>query len=256
MRTNLQQRGVSDIVGFILTFSIIVSAVAVVYLVGFDSLASLRDTEQIESGERSMRGVAAAMEDIHRRDAPSRSVTLGLNGGSINLYNSTITLGFENSTGPNPPDREIDVNAFVFNPTDESVEFVYEAGAVFRTRDEAAIARHRPVVMCSREAGLVSVPALRGTISVDASGSVELTGQNRRSTREFPNAEFSEKPTDADAVTIDVSETYNPNAWRKYLERNDGWTQQADRNRFTCGSDSPLERIYVRRTVVDLRVVY
>jgi len=66
-------RGVSDLVAFVLTFSIIITAVGVVSIGGLGSLEDYRDGARAESAEVAMTGFDSSMEDIRVDGVPQRS---------------------------------------------------------------------------------------------------------------------------------------------------------------------------------------
>jgi hypothetical protein len=255
MKGTPTDRAVTDVVGFVLTFSIIISAVTIIYIGGFGALGDLRDTEQVNSGERSMRGVAESLEDIHRKDVPGRSVNIGVDGGEITTYDSTLRFEFNRTGGPNRT-RDVEVNALVFEPSDDHVDLVYEAGAVFRVQRQSSIIRHQPVLSCGDDAVLVSVPKLRGNISISGGRTVELYGRNADSGRVYPEPGTGETPTDPDSVTIDVSDTHVPDAWGQFLSRQD-WNENGN-GKYTCPDPDPTSdrRVYVRQATISLRTIF
>lgn len=247
-----RDRAVSDLVAFTLTFSIIIGGTAVVYIGGVGALEDLRENEMVNSGERSMRGVAETLEDIHRKTVPGRSVELGVDGGQLNLVDSSMTFTFE-MEGGGTTTESIQMNALVYRPSSEATRLVYEGGAVFRAGRQSSIMTYPPVFDCSDEAALLSVPQLDGSISISSGGNVELYGERDASNTGLYLPDGN--PADVERVTVDVSGTEVTGSWAEYFEES-GWVDEGN-GRYTCEGESggDLESAYLRRTTIDLRAV-
>ncbi|WP_335999244.1 DUF7289 family protein [Halorientalis halophila] len=247
----ISDRAVSDVVAFVLTFGIIISGVTIVYIGGVGALGDLRENEQVNSGERSMRGVAETMEDIHRKNVPGRSVEIGVDGGQIDLVDSSMTFTVEFASR-SPESDTIDVNALVYQPSSGDTRLVYEGGAVIRDERQGFVMTHPPVFDCSDAAALVSVPRLDGDISVSTGGNLELFGERDSSNTGLHLPEGN--PSNVETVTVDVSDTAVPDSWSRYFER-EGWTDEGG-GEYSCeGDGGGLERGYVRRTTIELRTL-
>lgn len=69
----MNDRGVSDTLGFVFVFAIILSTVAVVTTIGMAGLQDTRDVERVNNAERAFDILGDNMEDIADRGAPSRA---------------------------------------------------------------------------------------------------------------------------------------------------------------------------------------
>jgi hypothetical protein len=246
-----RNRAVSDLVAFTLTFSIIIAGTTIVYIGGVGALGDLQENEMVNSGERSMRGVAETMEDIHRKTVPGRSVEIGVDGGQLRLVDSSMTFSFEMASGVTTTES-IQMNALVYRPSsEEETRLVYEGGAVFRAEQQGSIMSYPPVFDCSDDAALLSVPRLTGDISVSSGGNVELYGERDASNTGLFLPDGS--PADVENVTIDISRTEVSQSWARYLEQS-GWVDDGG-GRYTCEAQGGLESGYLRRTTIDLRAV-
>lgn len=79
-------RGVSEVIGFVLIFSLITLSVGAVYVVGFGGLQDARDAEQLTNVERAFDVLADNIDDIATNEAPSRST-------EVRLYEADLTVG-------------------------------------------------------------------------------------------------------------------------------------------------------------------
>jgi hypothetical protein len=129
----MSERAVSDVVGFILVFALIVSAVAIISVEGLGTLQSVRDAEQFENAERGMSVVRDNTKDIYLSGAPSRATELSL--GNEQLYlddNITLTVTLRDS-GTIEKEESWEIRPLVFEASGDR-RLVYEAGATFRLR--------------------------------------------------------------------------------------------------------------------------
>lgn len=253
-KTFRDRRGISEILGFILTFAIIIGAVSFVYLAGFASLADLRTGEQVNSDGRTMRGVAEAFEDIHQDEAPERSIEIDLNQGSISRTESSVEFQVTYDSGSGPTTRTIplDVGAFRLEPADSETEFVYENGALFRLQNQGSLLRSRPSFTCTDTAAHVSVVTVRGDIDVSTSESVEVSASHRTSRLRYPKPGTDQSPEAASSITVDFSGSANTDAWEQFFVREygpDSWAQIGDTPQFEC---TGVKRVYIRETVVNV----
>lgn len=242
------ERGISDLVAFVLTFGIIILSVSTVYMLGFDSLEEVRDDEQIRSVDRTMEGVSETLADIHREDAPSRSVAVGLDGGTISVVEeSQVRISIE--TPNETMTRSIDVGALVLAPNDNA-EMVYEGGIAYRTQGDGQFVLSDPAISCDGRTAVIDISKVTGQLSISAPGTVELSGRHTSERALYPVA--GQWRNNATAVEIEIDDTRNPDAWRQYFETSpDGWTETSDG--YQC---SGLDGVSVQTTTVTLDVVY
>lgn len=121
-------RAVSDLIGFILVFSLIVSVVAIVSVSGLDALQDTREAEQSKNAERAMEVLADNMADIYERGAPSRATEISLSDSQL-YADGPIEIRVQN-TSPTL-DKTYEVRPIVHRSGD-GTELVYVMGAVFR----------------------------------------------------------------------------------------------------------------------------
>lgn len=243
------ERGVSDLVAFVLTFGIIVTSVGTVYMFGVGSLEDLGDSEQIRSVDRTMEGISETMTDVHRRNAPGRSVAIGLDGGTMSVVDdSQLTIVVNTSSGE--VRRTVDVGALVIRPN-EDAELVYEGGIAYRSQDGGQYVRSDPVISCDGRTTVVDIVEVTGRMSVSVSGSMELSARHASEQTVFP-AQSGQWANNATAIEIQIDETRNPDAWRQYFETSpDGWTNTSDGYRCTG-----IDGVSVRTTTINLDATY
>ena len=225
-------RAVSDVVAFVLVFSIIIASVGVVTVFGFGALDDLQEGEQNANAERAMAAMAVGMEDVLKHRSPRRQLSMNPQGKSLivaDASRSSVTISVDIAGGGTV--TESATGALVYAP-EANTELGYEAGAVFRRqRDQVTMVR-APLTRCDTDDDHASVtmPTLKpegeqGGISSDGSVAIEakLDTDRLQSSAVFPG-ERVEDSDDVDSVEIDVSDSAYSDAWREHLE-NEGWSE-------------------------------
>ena len=257
-------RAVSDVVGFVLIFSIIITGVGVVSVTGFDALSEFTNEQQVENSERGMASAAATLDKLHRNGDTYRQFDLSLGGGTLWLNESEIDLGGDIDTSRLPGNGNIQVNALEhrFDLSSGEVTIAYEAGGLFRT--QSATPRYDPTIQCAAgpdgDTTIVSLVNLTASDRIDRSGSYD--SEIAISPTSIPNETpvgadnqfvsfraaliYQDRIVDTDfdagdEITIDVSQSAYPGQWDRYLEAN-GWTDNGG-GEYACGGDSVLVRV-------------
>jgi len=246
------ERAVSDLVGFILSFSLILLAVTLVFTGGFAAISDQQQDEQIHNTERAMSVLAENFHDIERGNAPTRAGEFQLSGGTLSLEQSarfTVLVGHNNGTLPET------VRTGSLSYIHEGTKISYENGAVLRTNDGYGFMSREPTVTCRDDKAIVSLVEIdpRGNLTtLSTSGSVLVTIEKQDSTLYYPMKENETIVNKADAahnVTIRIEESRHKNAWENWFNERDGWNQTAEGH--TCEADT----VFVRTTKVTVRLL-
>lgn len=244
-------RAVSDLVGFILIFSLIVTVVAVISLAGMGSLESVKTAEQSNNAVRAMEVLADNMEDIHRRGAPSRATEISLEGASIRL-GEEIEVVIDD-----PDSAELSQQTFGIKPIiydNGEIELVYVMGAVFRDdqRGGTVVEGYEPVV----DDGRVLIP-------VTNTGSASSGVQQLQSSTVLVRAATIERSTpvnDTDpAVTygnlhLNVSSPRQELWHRTLSESEDLSCSQNDPDWVNCSIAGTHDRLFVTETWISVEL--
>lgn len=255
-------RGVSDLVAFVLTFSIIITGVGIVSVGAYGSLGEFADREQVDSAERGLVAGATVLDDIHREDDLRRSFTLGLSGGFVYLNESTVTVNVSGG-GSYSAHNALEHR---FDPQGAGpVSIAYEAGGLFRSN--AVGARYEPSIGCSAETDTAVV----SLVNLTTTDSIAVSEGYSRQTVLNPNAlslpqdapvGVTEQTLSFDArlvgvetatadtnrtVTIDVGDSASPARWGEYLDET-GWNGSG--STWECSA----ETVVVRVTTIELSV--
>ena len=132
-------RGVSEIVGFILVFSLVVGTISLVYASGISGLDDTRDAERITNAERAFDVLANNFQQMARGEAPNRATEIKL--AEAQLSTSTEREVNISADGVDPADANS--STIRYNPG-TGTSIVYENGAVIRVDDGNAVMLEEP----------------------------------------------------------------------------------------------------------------
>ncbi|MFB6195633.1 MAG: hypothetical protein ABEI80_05640 [Haloplanus sp.] len=211
-------RAVSEVLSFILVFSLITASVGVVSVVGLGSLQDARDAERIDNAERAFEVLAANQRDIVYGGAPSRSTEIKLAETSLTLAAPTdvnltgdggATLGIAES-------RPITFGMAGDGPGLTS-GVVYEMGAVLRVDRGGAVIQRPPPFQFGADRTVIHYVALQsstGSVQRRAGSTTVLVRSSRGST-----SLLAHKPDDGETYTLTITtDPQRSGAWKRYLE--------------------------------------
>jgi len=215
-RIETDRRAVSETLGYILVFSLVISTIGTVMIFGFSGLEDRQSVEQVNNVERAFDVLADNFDDMRRYEDPSRATEVRLAGGTLSLGQPvTIAVG-QGSNGSLDPNEQTNVTTLrplVYESDAGSV--VYEAGMVFRSDDEQSLPRTSTSFVVTD--GAATVPAIVTTDGGDTAGissdrTVLVSADRNPRTRTT-----AERTIDADGGELWV-EIESPRA--------DGWARQ------------------------------
>jgi AraC-like DNA-binding protein len=226
----MTDRGVSEVLGFVLIFSLVTASVGAVYVVGFGGLEDARDAERIDNAERAMDVLADNVEDIHRDDAPTRAT-------EIKLYDATLSVGestnvavnvTNNATGVTANWNNVSVYPVEYAPQRSPTRLRYVNGGVFREdRNGGLLLNRPPVTMRTNSSGdrIVVIPILQtrpGSSSGSISGRTTVLVRTERISSRVLSARTDPGPETPDphynvTYRIETTEARAP-LWEDYLD--------------------------------------
>ncbi|MFT4948652.1 MAG: hypothetical protein ACI9CA_000774 [Natronomonas sp.] len=222
-------RGVSEVVGYVLIISLVITTVGVVSVSGVSVLQDAREAEQVENAKRAFDLLADNVEDIYREGAPSRSTEVQL--GSAQLVaerTTTINVSWTNSTGFRQF-QPLEIRSVTYEG-DGDDRLIYDAGAVFRLSrpdGEGAVLREPPLVVTPARTVIATPQTVgRGTSAISGSTALIRT--------EILSSSVLARGTQYANITMNVTAPHW-RAWRKALD---------ERQNIDCGSGDPAaERV-------------
>ena len=254
-RIETDRRGVSETLGYVLVFSLVISTIGAVMIFGFSGLEDRQEVEQVNNAERAFDVLADNFDDMRRYEDPSRATEIRLAGGTLSLgENVTITVG-QGSNGTLDPDMQTQTNVTLRPLVYESDGgiVVYEAGMVFRSDGERSLPRTSTQLVVTDSTA--AVPA----IVTGSGGSVEAISSDRTVlvSADDPDESNTIETIDAEGEELWIEiESPRADGWEQQL-RSDGFdevTRNDDRVAARLESDTgeTPERVTLAKTVVDI----
>ena len=246
--TSTVPRALSDTLGFVLIFGIVVSTVAVVYVGGFDALTGARDTQRFDNAERAFDVLDGNIEDLTVRGAPSRATEIRLAEASLEFgppvsFNVTVYEPGNVSGGP------IDWYQRTMRPvvyrTGDGSELVYANGALFRQYGDRAVMFDTPRIVVGDEETLIPLVTTddeSGNISTfDTRRLLVRTAVRARNVGQFENVTANFTITSPRAA-----------AWQRHLEDDVGFECTGPREGVTGEVECrlPSDDVYVQDVAV------
>ena len=243
-------RAVSEVLGFVLVFGIIIGSVGLMAFVGFEAMTEYQEGEQLRNAERGMVALADNFNDVLRSDGiDERAGELALREGTITTGSggAVLNVTVETSDGTVQPLESDNVSLGTFQYTTGGREdtIAYEGGGVFRGDSSGNVTISAPPISCDTDSGavIVSLVAIEADDQSLASSNVqEFTAVKERD-------ESQTVVTDVEEVSLEfVEPSPYQNGWEQSLT-NDGWSDDGDV--FRCNGDA-VDRVSVHVVVVDI----
>ncbi|MFB6297540.1 MAG: hypothetical protein ABEH56_03370 [Salinirussus sp.] len=254
-----RSRGVSDTLGYVLTFSVVLASVLGVATVGFDQLDEIQQSEQIANAERAFRLLERDLDQLQQSQAESRRGELDLRSGRLRFV-AASSDGSAIEYHVNGTDVSGNVGLAALEYEVEETTVAYESGAVFYIdSDSNEVLEDGPELYCRHRGGepgraIVSTVSLenQGTVTGFGSGIVGITGTVNRTRLLFPkNRTGADSVDEATGVTVEISSAY-AEAWEQYfVEETTGWEALPGEDKYRC-EDADGIQVYVRHTSINV----
>lgn len=239
------ERAVTELVGFVLVFGTVVLAVALVSVVGVQSLALHEQHQSAREADRALIGLAGDFDDILRYEGVhERTHQLPVRGGRIETDESgpRVDLAVEHGEGTETESWQLGSLVYKDGPT----AVAYEGGGVFRrsnTVERTPLVE--PRLTCTDDIALVSLVTIpEGGDSYRSDGPISITatetGASYRKT-------FSDVRSLEVAVDTDGTDTHG---WEGAFDEE--WDRTSEGWACSGSSDDPIDRLSVH--VIELDV--
>lgn len=242
----LDDRSVSDVLAFVLVFSIIITSVGLVYSVGFSSLSDFQESEQKTNAARAFDALSTVFDDVQEGRAVARNGEFKLNGGTIQLSReSEFAIRVEDSGGGTLWSGTNTTGSIQY--TVDGTTIGYENGAAFRRDGDASAMYNEPSLLCEGDRAVVSLVVLVPDNATAQSGDGNVLVKARASSSEvLYSAQGSGSA--AESVNLSFSNSAFGDAWGRYLVDN-GWDDLGS-GEYGCSADT----VVVRVTVIDVEI--
>lgn len=263
----MRDRAVSDLIGFVLIFGMILSTVGVVYVYGIGGLEDARGAERVNNAERAFDVLQDNVADLVHRDAPSRATEVKLADADLRFgEQTTVTVTLANVGGT--PFTRKSMDPIVYR-ADGPTELVYVNGAVIRTdRGGGVMLRTPPTVFTSQRGNRIAVVPFVETRSegdvTQVGGRSSVLIRSNAVTRDLlmqrtdPSADgVSEYDVELEVTAGDDEQAI---AWERHLESDVPTTWDTDNSGDVCARSGvtvtctlTVDELYVPRTGIGVR---
>ena len=237
----------SETLGFVLVFAIIVLSVGTVYAIGMTGLQDTRDAERVNNAERAFDVFADNVGDVVTGDAPSRATEVKLADARV-YAGDPVTVNVSGTTAHGKFGLEYELVPVVYDAGGDT-RLVYVGGAVFRTEREGGVVLTGPPVILD-SSGVVFPIVQTRTRSQSIGGSTTILLRARAADREV----LLGRQDGGHDVTVNVS---SPRAdlWRRTLSTYPDVDCSSDENNtetLASCTVTDADQVYVTVTRVDV----
>jgi hypothetical protein len=239
-------RGQSELVGFLLVFSVVILTIALVGLTGFVGLDGAKDFQRSTNAEQAFTELADSVDDVVRAGAPSRSTEVRIADGRLSLETAEMRIRIDGADG-NSTNVTV-ANAPVVYDSGTGTTITYRSGALIRQDGDAAVMFREPDFVLTDER--VILPVVETTQAsggpVGGTSAVEV-----RTTHAGTDLVAQDRPVTS--ITLNIT-TPNADVWVRYFEAaaDDGPVTNVERDGDTVEVTLEPERATVTVHRVDV----
>lgn len=225
-------RGLSEVIGYVMVFALILTGVIFISTMGLSSLEDIRSNEQIDNTERAFDVISQNIADIYQRGAPSRTTEIDLGSGRISL-GSPIVMNISNESTVITEKR---ISPIVYTVDEDSI--VYAGGAIFRTRDDSGVVLQKPPIIVNDDGIHVTLVGTRTRETNTLGGGTARI----RAVKSYSRLAAYDTQGTHDTLWVNVTSP-----------RSSLWEEAMDGPQMTCysGSDTPTDVVACRYSYPD-----
>jgi len=244
-------RAQTEVIGFVLTFGIIVLAVGVVTASGYAGLQHAQQAEQVDNAAVAFQVLAANVDDLVQAGVPSRSTELKLSAAQLSLGDPvTVNVTVTSLADPNRTVSYALASRPIVYDARTGSTVVYSSGAVIRVDRGGVVLLRKPGWTLAADRTTLPIVELRARGPTSVGGSTQV--QVRTTRAEAPLLVSEPSPQ---RVTVAVTSP-RATAWERYLRpRVDaaGGTCTAGAGTVSCTFDTQRVHVVAVRTDVTFR---
>ncbi|MFB6132412.1 MAG: hypothetical protein ABEJ44_03275 [Halanaeroarchaeum sp.] len=236
----MTDRGVSEVLGYVLVFSLVMGTVGVVYTTGLGGLHEVREAEKIANAERAFDVLDSNIADLTSGEADARGTEIQLAGATLGFAEPVVVnVSVENGGSYRGVIRPI-----YFSGSNENTRIVASNGAVFRQQDETAVLLNEPAFVFGDRHTVIPLVMTR-TRDSGRSGSGRILVRTTVADRSVVRLSAPGSTT----VTVTI-ESPRAGAWAEYLEDATGSSCTVTGNVTTCSVDTDVAYVQIVRVDV------
>ncbi|MFC5368228.1 DUF7289 family protein [Salinirubrum litoreum] len=245
-RFGVDERAVSDTLGYAITLGMILSMITFLYVSGVGTFGDLKSDARAVNADRAFEILDDNVRDVYARGAPSRAIELKLSDAQLSVVGNTefeVTV-----TDPAGPTTNYPLSFVPIEYETGQTTMSYENGAVFRRNDGGgAVMDSRPPFVFTDDRTVMTSVVTRGSASVGGDGAVLIVAERTESQLLTDVDEAGGTPV---TVQFDI-ESPNAPAWQRYLESSlpSGYTTiDGDPSDDTLAYSFETDRFVLRQT--------
>ena len=132
----MNERAVSEAIGFVLILGIVITGISLVTLYGYPVLLKEQSNTDVKNMERAMIVIQNDMKSLCYKNVPYKETSLQVSGGTLEVVNSTQYGGFINVTnGTTLFQKNYTVGALIYRSDRSNEVITLENGAVMTRQD-------------------------------------------------------------------------------------------------------------------------
>lgn len=242
-------RGVSDTLGFVFIFALIISTVGLTFALGFGGLQDTRDFERLNNAERAFDVMGDNFGDMVRRGAPSRATEVKVAEAQLRMADATVVnVTLDNGTAAE--NYRFDVEPIVYETNEGRI--VYSNGAIFREDSGGAVVvRHSEFIMTDEHVVLPIISTRSGSDTASVGGTTTVLVRAETPGGQRESFAFAATQTDELVdVTVNVTSP-RPTAWERELDRHEATSCTVVGDTVSC-TVTDVPRAYVQQTLIDI----
>ena len=134
----MNERAVSEAIGFIIILGIVMSGIGLVTLYGYPVLVKEQSNTDVRNMERAMIVIQNDMKSLCFKNVPYKETTLQVSGGTLEVINSSDSNSMFKITTGNTLKVEFSPGALTYRSDRGTEVITLENGAVIRRQEDAA----------------------------------------------------------------------------------------------------------------------
>ena len=210
------ESAVTEVVGFIIVFSIIMLAIGVIYAVGYPSIQSSKENTQFQNTEQSFMVLQSDIKMVAFDQAPVKTMKTSLGGGSLTVNPDAGWIDV--STTAVGQICNVTIGAIEYEKSGRSI--AYEGGGVWEKYPSgAAIKLSEPRIFVHEVEGnktvfvsIINISSEKGISSVGGEGTASVVARFHSTSSPYINS-----TSIPENVTIVVTSDY-ADAWKRYFD--------------------------------------
>lgn len=245
----MTDRGVSETLGFVLVFALVVGTIGVVYATGLGGLQSAQQAEKVDNVERAFDVLADNLEDVYLGGSPSRATEVKLAGGRLRTGDPvSIEIRAENGSDPMHNATYTTKPEPIVYEDDGGTAIVYTSGAIIRSESDGAAMLAEPRWINRSDRTVIPLVGTYGAGSIGGDGTVLVVAQGGST-----NVRGPFEVSDGNTVVVNVTVTSpRVEVWSRFFEERGFEAIDDDTADDDVTYQFETESLYVTRTSVEV----